>query len=251
MTMRQKYRQRNMMKSGYLLWFLIFSCLIGITSIMPVSAKSMSYQTQEPLRQLAQEYLQQSLAGTHRDTEITIGRLDSRLRLAACGDQLKAFMPPGSRLSGKLTVGVRCANPKPWTLYIPAEIRIFANIMAAASPLSRGTVISKDDLISTRQEVSRLHMGYFSEPAHVIGKVLKHSMNTGDAFSPRRLQAPLLVRHGDEVTIIASVGNIQVRSKGKALKNAAKGEKLTVRNTRSKRVIEAVAIRPGTVSINM
>lgn len=230
---------------------LIILYLATMFLATPAFAGTVTYQSQEPLREMVQEYLQQLLTNSANDAEITIGRLDSRLRLTACSERPAAFIPPGSRLSGRLTVGMQCNSPKPWTLYIPAEIRIFTHVVAAALPLSRGSVISKQDVISVRQEVSKLHKGYFTDPKQVIGKVLKQAINQGVAFSPRRMKAPLLVRQGEEVSIIASVGNLQVRSKGKALKNAAKGEKLSVRNIRSKRVIEAVAIRPGTVGINM
>ena len=207
-------------------------------------------QATDTLQQVAQEFLQQQLS-RQDDVEISVGRLDSRLRLTPCQETPQAFLPAGARLQGKLTVGLRCAGPKPWTVYVPAHIRIYTEVMAAAIPLGRGEQVGKDDIIAVRQELSELRSGYFNRHEDVVGKVVKRAMNAGQVFSPQRLKAPLLVRRGEEVTILATTGGLSVRVRGKALKDAARGEQLPVRNTNSKRVIQAVAIEPGTVSVRM
>lgn len=226
--------------------------LAFLVSPVIFAAGSTKYQAQEPLRQLAQKYLQQKLSVSNKaDTEVSIGHLDPRLRLTHCGEKTSAFLPAGTKLRGKLTVGIRCEGHKPWTLYIPANIKVYTDVITASQAISRGTVVTKNDIVSVRKEVSNFYSRYLTNPSQVIGKISKKSLYEGDIFTNRGLKAPLLVHNGEEVTIIASVGNIQVRSKGKAMKDAAKGEKVKVRNIRSKRLIEAVVLRPGTVGVNM
>lgn len=221
-------------------------------SLLAPTAQAGNYQAAEPLRQSAKAFLDRQLAAVlENDTEITIGNLDRRLRLTACEQTPEAFLPAGTKLQGKLTVGLRCAGPKPWTVYIPAQIKTYTNVIAAARTLSRNTKITAADIINVRQETSRLHTGYFIHKDNVVGKILKHSMNVGQIFTPNRLKAPLLVRRGDEVTIIASTGGLQVRVKGKALKNAAKGEQIPVRNNQSKRIVQAIAVKSGIVNVRM
>lgn len=228
---------------------------LTIALLLPLltpAAHAAQHQPAEPLRQSAKTFLSQQLASTmESDVEITIGGLDRRLRLTVCKQPPKAFLPAGTKLQGKLTVGLRCAGPKPWTVYIPAQIKIYTEVMAATRTLSRNTKVTAADVITVRQEVSRLHSGYFINKDNVVGKILKRSMTAGQTFTPSRLKTPLLVRRGDEVTIIASKGGLQVRVKGKALKNAAKGEQIPVRNNRSKRVVQAIAVKSGTVSVRM
>lgn len=226
--------------------------MLAILVSPAILASTPKLQAQEPLRQLAKEYLQQQLSTSNRtDTEISIGRLDPRLRLSACEGKTSAFLPAGSKLRGKVTVGIRCQGDKPWTLYIPTNIKVYVDVIVASQPVARETRLTKNDIVSFRKEVSNYHSGYLTKPDQVIGKVTKRSLNEGDVFTNRNLKAPLLVHNGEEVTIIASVGSIQVRSKGKAMKDAAKGEKLKVRNIRSKRLVEAVVLSPGTVGVNM
>ncbi len=214
--------------------------------------KAAQYQSLASLQEAARRFLQtQTPPEPGSSQEIHLGRLDSRLRLGQCEAALQAFLPAGSRLQGKLTVGVQCPGDKPWTVYIPANIRVFGEVLVTTRPISRGDTITRADIVAQRQEISKLHHGYYRQSDEVIGKLAARSLPAGTALTPRMLKARLLVRRGDDVTILADSGFLQVRSKGKALQNAALGERLSVRNTRSKRIVEGIAIRAGTVQVHM
>lgn len=227
--------------------------LVAGMLISPALSLAASPQSAESLRQLAAVFLKQQAEQQHQqaDIDITIGRLDSRLQLNPCKDTAEAFLPAGAKAQGKLTVGIRCTGPKPWTVYLPARIRIYAEVIAATHTLTRGTNISPTDIAPIRAELSALRYGYFISSDKVIGKVVKRTIKAGEAFSPHRIKEPLLVRRGEEITIEAVSGALKVRVKGKALQDAVKGELIPVRNNRSKRIIQAVAVDSGTVSVRM
>ncbi len=235
---------------------LLLLVVIGLFSAVAHAATPTSntpqYQSLASLHETARRFLQLQIppeSGTSQ--EIHLGRLDSRLRLGFCEAELQAFVPAGSRLQGKLTVGVQCPGEKPWTVYIPANIRVFGDVLTTSRPISRGDTITRADIIARRQEISTLSHGYYRQSGEVIGKLAVRSLPAGTPLTPRMLKARLLVHRGDDVTILANTGFLQVRSKGKALQNAALGERITVRNTRSKRVIEGIAIKAGTVQVHM
>lgn len=233
---------------------LVLLLLMGLIflSYAGLAAASAKIQATEPLRGLAQEFLQQQLdASNIQDSEIRVSQLDPRLRLAMCEEKPAAFLPAGAKLRGRITVGIRCHGQKPWTVYIPANIRVFQQVVTATRPITRGVKLSERDVTRIRKEVSGLRAGYYTKPAQVIGKITKKSVVEGEVFSTRGLKAPMLVRNGEQVTIIASVGSLRVRTKGTALKDAAMGERITVKNLTSKRLVEAVVISRGTVGVNM
>lgn len=216
------------------------------------SAAAASFQSSEILRQVALSFLQQKTALQHKqEAEITIGRMDRRLRLTECSTAPTAFLSPGTKLQGKVSVGLRCMGEKPWTVYIPTQIKNFAQVVTAAHSLPRGTQISESDVISVRQDISQLRGDYFTQNNNVVGKILKRSMSAGQAFTARNVKPPLLVHRGDEVTILAIVGGLKVRVKGKALQDAALGQRVSVRNIQSKRIVQGTAVMPGTVSVHM
>lgn len=244
------HRWRNFATQLFLL--ITVAMATGLFSTPTHSKEAVTHQSLSTLQTIARDFLQaQAASGTSNSVEIQLDRLDPRLHLDACETAPQAFLPAGSDLQGKLTVGVQCPGEKPWTVYIPANIQIFAEILTTSRPISRGDMITAADLIARRQEISKLKRGYYRQREDVIGKLAARSLPAGTPLSPRMLKAQLLVRRGDDVTILASVGSLQVRSKGTALQNAAMGERISVRNTRSKRIIEGVAIKPGTIQVHM
>lgn len=228
----------------------VFATVCAMAVVMPAAADNL--QPPEALRSIALTFLEQQTANAKdQNIEISIARLDRRLRLSKCENVPSAFLAPGAKLQGKLSIGLRCSGKKPWTVYISAHIKRFADIITAAHPLPRGTQISASDLLSTRQDISKLRSGYFIKNKNIIGKILKRSMSAGQVFSVKNVKPPLLVHRGDDVVILASVGGLQVRVKGKALQDAALGERVPVRNKQSKRVVQGTAIKYGVISVQM
>lgn len=225
--------------------------LLGGLLMISTSASAGSQPT-ESLRQSVTQFLQaQTINHPRQDIEINVGRIDRRLKLTACQSSPEAFLPAGAKLQGKLTVGLRCLGPRPWTVYVPAQIKIFANVITAAQPLLRGTEITADNVTSVRKELGYLRTGYFTKPQAVIGKILTQNLVAGQAITPKRLKARILVHRGEKVTIVATAGALKVRGKGKALKDAAKGELVSVRSSRSKRIVQGIVTKAGTVNVQM
>ena len=251
-TCRQVRVTKWQFPASGLLLFIAVGLLPAVSHGADTGGKTAQYQSLASLQEAARRFLQSQIPPEPGNSqEIQLGRLDSRLRLGRCETALQAFVPAGSRLQGKLTVGVQCPGEKPWTVYIPANIRVFGEVLITARPISRGDTLTRADVIARRQEISKLSHGYYRQSDEVIGKLAARSLPAGTPLTPRMLKARLLVRRGDNVTILANTGFLQVRSKGKALQNAALGERITVRNTRSKRIVEGIAIRAGTVQVPM
>lgn len=230
--------------SGITGTFLLLVALVG-----PAAAAS---QTTDLLRKSVTRFLQQQTANRmEQDIEISVGRIDRRLKLSPCKTAPTPFLSAGAKLQGKLTVGLRCAGPKPWTVYVPAQIKIFADVIAATHPLARGTTISPADVMSLRKEIGQLHRGYFTKSNMVIGKVVTQNLAMGHAITPQRVKAPIVVHRGEKVAIVATIGTLKVRGKGKALRDAAQGETVSVRNSRSRRIIQGIVTKPGVVTVQM
>ena len=81
---------------------------------------------------LERTYLPQKQNLCRRLGESAVSNLDSRLRLAACGEGLQTFFAPGSRVGSRRTVGVSCQTPKPWTVYVSAQIAYRGEVLVAA-----------------------------------------------------------------------------------------------------------------------
>ncbi len=215
--------------------------------------------TTTPLR--AQETLQEQIQAVvtafvteqtlRYDTppRIKVGRLGPRLRLRRCSTPLAAFQPPGTRLLGNTTIGVRCDGHSPWTIYVPVQVQLFQPVAVTTRPLARGEVIRKGDFKMVKRDLGALKMGYITDSEQPVGMVVKRRIGVGTLLTPQLLEPPRLIKRGEQVTIVAKSEGLEIRASGKALMDGARGERIRVRNIRSKKVVEALVVAPGVVEV--
>ena len=210
-----------------------------------------SVQSQTAIKDAARAFIGQEIERDFPNHKIVIDDLDPRLKLAACDTALEGFLPPGARLLGATTLGVRCSGSKPWTIYVSATVKAISKIVVAKRPLLRGTVITKNDVALVEREITSYGGAYIYDIDHVLGKIAKRTMSQANPLSPDMLKTPLLVRRGQQVTILAEAGGIEVRMVGTALSDGAEGQSVRVQNTHSKRTVEGQVVQPGVIRVNM
>jgi flagella basal body P-ring formation protein FlgA len=190
-------------------------------------------------------------SGNDADSEITLGRLDPRLRLAACGNALKMRFSREPRAGGPNAVEVRCEGDKPWSLYVPVDIARFAEVVVATRGLARGAVIGADDVTLARRRVNGARPDYLNDAAAAVGRVAARAIAPDQVLGDGNVMLPRLVKRGDQVIIASGGATINVRVKGQALKDGAIGDRVSVRNLNSKRVVEGVVNADGMVVVQV
>lgn len=223
---------------------------IFLLTVMPLLAAESVFQSHDSIKQAAREYLTSQTSNQSGNIKISIGRLDSRLSLARCDKTLHAFSPPGSRTTGRTTVGIRCEGSKPWNIFVTAQVGIFDEVVVANRNISRGAILTASDLRLDERDLTKLHRGYITDINQAIGKTVKQSLHRDKPLSPSRISAPNIITRGNEVTILSDSGAVQVRMKGKALGNGSVGDRIQVMNTRSKRKVEAKVISSTEVRVD-
>jgi flagella basal body P-ring formation protein FlgA len=63
-------------------------------------------------------------------------------------------------------------------------------------------------------------------------------------------KADLVIQHGQEVTLVAAAGGIEVRATGRALADGASGSRVKVQNLSSMKVVEGVVEGPDLVRVS-
>ncbi|MFV1983679.1 MAG: flagellar basal body P-ring formation chaperone FlgA [Thiohalomonadales bacterium] len=226
--------------------------LFALSIFIPtnITAKD-GYQSMLELRKVALNFIQHQYTPNVKP-RIVFARWDKRLKLNKCDNtKIEAFYPGMQQRLGNVSVGLRCTEKKSWTLYLRAFITIQQNIVHSKRFINRGTVITKDDLIIDNIEISNNNSKYFQDPKDIIGKVAKRNITIGKKISATSLKPALIIKRGQQVTIVAKTAGILIRTKGKALSDGAIGQIVKVKNSRSKRKLQATVIAPNTVQINM
>jgi flagella basal body P-ring formation protein FlgA len=227
--------------------FLITILLLSGSTVVEAS----DIQDLNALKSAAESFAQSKVANISNDTrrvDVIVGNLDSRLRLVQCTDELSLFIPPGSRLQGNTTIGVRCLNPKPWSIYIPMRIAIYEKVIISLRKMSRGEIISKEDIILAEVDTSIVRGATFTETSELVGTKLKTTLKANQVIGSTTI---CLICKGDTVIIKSNNKAVSVSVAGVALNDGGKGDRIRVQNNASRRVVDALITSNGVVSVDI
>lgn len=232
-------------RRGRALWRYLFllALAFGCTSALAAT------QSLATIRSAVERHVHAEFSELGPITSVEVSTLDPRLRLSACKKPLAPFTPNGQHRLGNTTIGVRCEDDRPWSLYVPVRIVSNVNILTAARPLPRGSILTPDDISTSQRDAATLPYGFFTDPDLLAGLQLKRAIRPGEVFSPTMVTPPPLIERGQTVWIAAETEGIKVTVKGEALADAAAGERVRVRNLSSKRTIEAEVTGPAMVRV--
>lgn len=205
--------------------------------------------TQGFLEVLVEDYLERG--AIEGRSEVTVNSIDPRLRLARCDRDLTTTLQSPAQPLGRVTVQVRCEGSSPWTVFVPAQVKLYRSVLVAARPLKRDSLLSADDLVLAERDTGLLSQGYLTDPAQVMNTKLTRALLPDQIVTPSHLQLAEVVKKGDQVVITAQNPSVSVRMPGEALSNGAPGQQIRVRNLNSQRVVKARVVGPGQVEVAM
>lgn len=223
------------------------------------NAPSAAAQDHAQIRNIVADFVRQQTTALPGKVTYQVDEIDRRIVLPQCA-RLEAFLPPGSQLTGKTSVGVRCHPPFPkeetndrpartggWSIFVPVQIRFSLNLLTSARQLPLGHTLQEQDLASQATESSQ--GGGFTDPKQVIGKVLRYGIAAGQVLREDMLRQPYSVTQGQVVSLAVQGNGFSIRSEGVALNNAAEGQAVQIR-VGPGRVISGVARAGGVVEVS-
>ena len=162
-----------------------------------------------------------------------------RSALPACS-VLDAFQPAGSRGIGKISVGVRCLAPTPWTVYLPAQVRVIGTYAVTRQPLPANHVLTAADIALREGDLGSLPADVVTDADALLGYRAVSGLAAGAPLRSALLRPPLVVQQGQTTRLVMNGPGFSVQSEGQALANASRGDRVRVK-TRSGQVISGVA----------
>lgn len=205
--------------------------------------------TQGFLEFTVEDYL--ATSQTEGRYEIEVKQLDPRLRMPMCDKELTASLESPATPIGRVTVKVRCEGASPWTVFVPAQVRLFREVVTTTRPLKRAGIIEPGDVVLRERDISSINQGYFTSVDQAIGQKLTRPTVADQVMTLVHLEQAEVVRKGDQVVITARSGTLSVRMPGEALSNGGLAEQIRVKNLNSMRVIKAQVTAPGQVEVSM
>lgn len=231
---------------------LIFTCLFSTFSR---AETAIQYETAERIRSEVHAFmileLQDRLSAVKAEdeVEITISNLDNRLRLPFCQTGMRHKLASSGTRGNHMTVRVRCEDNKPWSIFVPAKIDIISDMVVASRGVSRGTVISEQDLHVTRTKTSNIGHAYFDSVEQVVGMEARRTLRSGMPIRQSAVKAATVVRKGDKVVLEAGNRSFSVVAPGQAMADGHIGKQIRVKNTETQRIVDARIVAPGKVQV--
>jgi flagella basal body P-ring formation protein FlgA len=177
------------------------------------------------------------------------GPIEAHSNAERCMRPMHPFVPSGQHMKDRITIELRCEDPKPWHLYVPVRIVSTSPVAVAVHAIIAGTVIKVDDLKVEERDVSELPLGFLDDPAVAVGLTASRPISGGAYLTNQQLVAPKAVQRGQSVTLLADAGGISVRMAGKALSDGLINQRVRVQNLSSGKIVEGIARSQEVVEI--
>lgn len=178
--------------------------------------------------------------------EVSVGALDSRLRLAPC-NRVEPYLPAGSRLWGRTRLGLRCVDgASQWNVFIPVTVKAFGPAWVLTGNVSSGAVLSASDATETEVDWAADSAAVVANPDAWVGAVATRHLVAGQVVRQNMVKAPDIFKAGSQVRVVAQGPGYSVVSSGQAMSPGAVGQNIRIRMGNG-RIISGIVADDGTV----
>jgi len=209
-------------------------------ALEPGADSSVGIQSIQSIRVAAEKYVREQMPEGSSGIIVSAGELDPRLRLAQCAEPLRAAQVSGSRMQARMPIGVSCRRGAQWTIYVPVVVESEIPVLVLRTPVVRGARINAGDVAVETRRVAGFPVGYVADTRALERHTAARPMPAGTVLTADTLTADFIVHSGEQVTLLASAGGIEVQATGKALADGHEGSRIRVQNLNSLKIVEGV-----------
>ncbi len=197
------------------------------------------------MQQLLTDYLRSQTAA---EGEVDISVTMPAVAMPACNNP-RPFLPGRNpRVAGNITVGVQCPGDRPATRYFQARVNVIADYYVAARDLMPGDVIGMADIRREQGDLSRLPGNVATRPEALVGMSASRRVAAGRALSESMVHAPVAIKRGELVRVVAVGPGFSITTEGKALNAAPLGGDVRV-STQEGSIVIGRSTNENTVTI--
>lgn len=230
--------------------------VLGLTAVAGSSGAALAQAAADPsadLGPLTQRWLDDAMSrnqasGLPLRMEVSVGSLDSRLRLAPCA-RVEPYLPVGARLWGRTRLGLRCVEGQTaWNVYLPVTVKAFGPAWVLTGPVAPGTVLTANDATEAEVDWAEESAAVMANPEMWVGQVAARQLVAGQALRQTMVRPPQLFRAGAQVKVIAQGPGYAVTSAGQAMSAGAAGQIVRIRMDNG-RIVSGTVNEVGTVVV--
>jgi flagella basal body P-ring formation protein FlgA len=213
-------------------------------------------QAQEPdyanmaLKWAREVVLQSPDSAQHLRMEVSVGALDSRLKLAACGN-IETYLPPGARLWGHGRVGLRCIDGMArWNVTVPVTVRAFGPAWVVRGQVLAGSPVTQNDVVASEVDWAEDSNPVLQDPAQWVGQTASRTLVSGQVLRQGVLRPTQVFQAGSQVRVVAEGPGFQISGDAQALAAGVVGQVTRVRMDNG-RISSGTVLDARTVKIDL
>lgn len=236
------------MKKTY--YYQVVATLLMFLSLASyvIAADSDNNLTKQRLITQAENFISNQLdPSNHKTVNVKAMRIDDRINIPACQSDFTFDVKNKALAQSNITVKAQC-NDNNWYMFLVVKATEIQPVVVLSSAVSPGTLLTKNNLRIVNMDKKRLRSSTFTNIQDVVGARIKRRVPAGRPIEPDNL---CYVCKGDSVTISAVSAVMRVKTTGIALEDGKMGDTISVRNSRSKKRIQAKVASTGQVEINI
>ena len=207
-----------------------------------------SYQSLDEIHQLVTQHIKQKIDQQISEPTIQLRKLSPTLKLPQCLQPLVLHDRSSEETVGRMTYSVSCQQPN-WRVFVPAEVDGKQAVIMTTQGILKQAVIKSMDLKRVLLPYKQVPRGSIINLDTAIGMRTKKSISANSILKIKDLQPPYWVFKKQQVTLITTIGSIQVKTKGIALQSAVEQQQVPVKNMTSEKVVRGIVIAPNTVFV--
>jgi len=151
-----------------------------------------------------------------------------------------------TRQATRMRFAVRCPQAGSSRLEYIVRARISASVVVTAAPVAANEVLTDAHLTVGQRDITSVADPVI-DPIDAVGQTSRRSLRAGDVLRNSSISAPVLVKRGDAVVMIARIEGVEVSTAGEALDAGARGATVRVRNSTSGQTVRMRVTGAGTV----
>jgi len=235
-------------------WRMVLAC--GVLAVWSCAAVQAQGVNGPDFQAMAQDWLRgatsatQPAGATPLRLEVKVGSLDSRLKLAPCGN-VEPYLPPGSRLWGRTRIGLRCMDGvSRWNVSMPVTVNAYGNAWVIKGTIPAGATLTEDDVIEAEVNWAEESSPVLRDRALWVGQTTTRMLTTGQAVRQGMVKPAQVFQAGAPVRVVAQGAGFQISSDAQALSAGVVGQVARVRMENG-RVSSGVVLDVQTVKIDL
>jgi flagella basal body P-ring formation protein FlgA len=228
--------------------FSTFAVILGLSVSTSVTASQQNYLERQQVIDAAEHYVYQKLNGDSKENLMIEGiPMDARIVVPSCEQPYQISVNDEALRQSNITVKASCQSMN-WYVYLVVKVTEMESVVVFSSAVSPGTVLTEHNLEIIELDKKRLRGTTFSDIESVIGARIKRRSRSGQPVVPNQL---CFVCKGDTILITANSKGLTIKANGVAQQDGNLGDTITVKNSRSKKMIHAEVVSTNQVSIRI